>query len=226
MSRAATTRSKTTPAPRPQLRVVEGRKAAATVAAPSSTGYGKDALVERFTPLVRHVVKRVAATLPRNVDLEDLFSAGVLGLLDAYAKFDADKGVKFETYAVWRIKGAVIDQLRSLDWASRSMRRKARDLDGVTRQLDQKLGRAASEEEVARAMKISREDYHRCATTSVARCSSRSTSRARRTARTPRRSPTTWPTRPWWTSRAASRPSRRAACCSAPSTRCRSRSAS
>lgn len=161
MSRAATTRSKTTPATRPQLRVVEGRKAAATVAAPSSTGYAKDALVERFTPLVRHVVKRVAATLPRNVDLEDLFSAGVLGLLDAYAKFDADKGVKFETYAVWRIKGAVIDQLRSLDWASRSMRRKARDLDGVTRQLDQKLGRAASEEEVARAMKISREDYHR-----------------------------------------------------------------
>jgi RNA polymerase sigma factor for flagellar operon FliA len=161
MSRAATTRSKTAPATRPQLRVVPGRKAAAPVAAPSSTGYAKDALVERFTPLVRHVVKRVAATLPRNVDLEDLFSAGVLGLLDAYAKFDADKGVKFETYAVWRIKGAVIDQLRSLDWASRSMRRKARDLDGVTRQLDQKLGRAASEEEVARAMKISREDYHR-----------------------------------------------------------------
>ncbi|HET7224274.1 MAG TPA: FliA/WhiG family RNA polymerase sigma factor, partial [Candidatus Eisenbacteria bacterium] len=112
-------------------------------------------------PLVRHVVERVAATLPRNVDHEDLYSAGVLGLLDAHAKFDARKGVKFETYAVWRIKGAVLDQLRALDWVSRSMRRKARTLDGVTRKLDQKLGRAASEDEVARELKMSRSDFYR-----------------------------------------------------------------
>ncbi|HYM81484.1 MAG TPA: FliA/WhiG family RNA polymerase sigma factor [Candidatus Limnocylindria bacterium] len=123
--------------------------------------HSKDDLLKRFAPLVRHVVERVAATLPRNVDHEDLFSAGVLGLLDAYAKFDAGKGVKFETYAVWRIKGAVLDQLRALDWASRSMRRKARTLDGVTRKLDQKFGRAASDEEVAREMKLSRGDYYR-----------------------------------------------------------------
>ena len=71
-------------------------------------------------PTEAHVVERVAATLPRNVDHEDLYSAGVLGLLDAHAKFDTHKGVKFETYAVWRIKGAVLDQLRALDWASRS----------------------------------------------------------------------------------------------------------
>ena len=99
--------------------------------------------------------------LPRNVDHEDLYSAGVLGLLDAHAKFDAGKGVKFETYAVWRIKGAVLDQLRALDWVSRSMRRKARNLDGVTRKLDQKLGRAASEDEVAREMKMTRGDFYR-----------------------------------------------------------------
>jgi RNA polymerase sigma factor for flagellar operon FliA len=123
--------------------------------------YSKDDLLKRFAPLVRHVVERVAATLPRNVDHEDLYSAGVLGLLDAHAKFDQRKGVKFETYAVWRIKGAVLDQLRALDWASRSMRRKARNLDGVTRKLDQKLGRAASDEEVAKEMKISRGDYYR-----------------------------------------------------------------
>src|SRR5204863_2563147 len=75
--------------------------------------------------------------------------------------FDTRKGVKFETYAVWRIKGAVLDQLRALDWASRSMRRKARNLDGVTRKLDQKLGRAASEEEVAREMKMPTTDFYR-----------------------------------------------------------------
>ena len=104
----------------------------------------REDLLRRFAPLVRHVVERVATTLPRTVDHEDLYSAGVLGLLDAHAKFDVRKGVKFETYAVWRIRGAVLDQLRALDWVSRSMRRKARNLDGITRKLDQKLGRAAS----------------------------------------------------------------------------------
>ena len=123
--------------------------------------YSKDDLLKRFAPLVRHVVERVAVTLPRNVDHEDLYSAGVLGLLDAHAKFDPRKGVKFETYAVWRIKGAVLDQLRALDWVSRSMRRKARNLDGITRKLDQRLGRAASEDEVAREMKMSRGDFYR-----------------------------------------------------------------
>jgi RNA polymerase sigma factor FliA len=128
---------------------------------PKPVTYSKDELLKRFSPLVRHVVERVATTLPRNVDHEDLYSAGVLGLLDAHAKFDPRKGVKFETYAVWRIKGAVLDQLRALDWVSRSMRRKARNLDGVTRRLDQKLGRAASEDEVAREMKMSRGDFYR-----------------------------------------------------------------
>lgn len=151
---------------RPVLKVVAGRKATAAAAPapeppPTPVTYDKNDLLKRFAPLVRHVVERVAATLPRNVDHEDLYSAGVLGLLDAHAKFDTGKGVKFETYAVWRIKGAVLDQLRALDWASRSMRRKARNLDGVTRKLDQKLGRAASEEEVARELKMSREDFYR-----------------------------------------------------------------
>ena len=106
---------------------------------PPPVTYSKDDLLKRFAPLVRHVVERVAVTLPRNVDHQDLYSAGVLGLLDAHAKFDPGKGVKFETYAVWRIKGAVLDQLRALDWVSRSMRRKARNLDGITRKLDQRL---------------------------------------------------------------------------------------
>ena len=142
----------------PSMRLV---KRTAPAPAPLPVTYSKDDLLKRFAPLVRHVVERVAATLPRNVDHEDLYSAGVLGLLDAHAKFDTSKGVKFETYAVWRIKGAVLDQLRALDWVSRSMRRKARNLDGITRKLDQKLGRAASEDEVAREMKMSRGDFYR-----------------------------------------------------------------
>src|SRR5580765_7483828 len=133
----------------------------ALAAVPKAIIYTKDELLTRFAPLVRHVVERIAATLPKNVDHEDLYSAGVLGLLDAHAKFDPRKGVKFETYAVWRIKGAVLDQLRALDWVSRSMRRKARNLDGVTRKLDQKMGRDASEEEVAREMKMSTPDFYR-----------------------------------------------------------------
>ena len=151
--------SQPAPAPRARLRPVRPKRPLKSATPPVL--YGKDDLLRRFAPLVRHVVERVAATLPRNVDHEDLYSAGVLGLLDAHAKFDLSKGVKFETYAVWRIKGAVLDQLRALDWASRSMRRKARTLDGVTQRLDQKLGRAASEEELARAMKMRRSDFYR-----------------------------------------------------------------
>jgi RNA polymerase sigma factor for flagellar operon FliA len=146
--------------PATSLRLVP-RRGERGVPVPAPVTYSKDDLLKRFAPLVRHVVERVAATLPRNVDHEDLYSAGVLGLLDAHAKFDTRKGVKFETYAVWRIKGAVLDQLRALDWVSRSMRRKARNLDGITRRLDQKLGRAASETEVAREMKMSRGDFYR-----------------------------------------------------------------
>jgi RNA polymerase sigma factor for flagellar operon FliA len=159
MSRAATVPISTRPTIVPRLSKRARKPALALV--PKPVTYSKDELLQRFAPLVRHVVERVASTLPRNVDHEDLYSAGVLGLLDAHAKFDPRKGVKFETYAVWRIKGAVLDQLRALDWVSRSMRRKARNLDGVTRKLDQKLGRAASEDEVAREMKMSRGDFYR-----------------------------------------------------------------
>ncbi len=174
-SRTATTRSATAPRsrgpaaapPRPAAPNPGARTPAALPAnlhllpVPDPVTYSKEDLLRRFAPLVRHVVERVASTLPRNVDHEDLYSAGVLGLLDAHAKFDRRKGVKFETYAVWRIKGAVLDQLRALDWVSRSMRRKARNLDGVTRALDQKLGRAASEDELARELKMTRPDFYR-----------------------------------------------------------------
>jgi RNA polymerase sigma factor for flagellar operon FliA len=121
----------------------------------------REECLKRYLPLVRYVVERVASGLPHYVDHEDLHSAGVLGLLHAYDKFDARKGTKFETYAVWRIKGAVLDQLRSLDWASRSTRRMGREAEACARALDQKLGRAATDREVARAMGLPVADYHR-----------------------------------------------------------------
>ena len=163
MPRAATTASARRPVSRTATRRASLRRNLARPAAVATLAvtYSKEDLLRRFAPLVRHVVERVAANLPRNVDHEDLYSAGVLGLLDAHAKFDLRKGVKFETYAVWRIKGAVLDQLRALDWVSRSMRRKARNLDGITRKLDQRLGRAASEDEVAKEMKMSRTEFYR-----------------------------------------------------------------
>lgn len=121
----------------------------------------RERLLERYTPLIKYVVERLSVGLPKNVDHDDLMSAGILGLLDAYDKFDENKGTKFETYAVWRIKGAVLDQLRALDWASRSVRRKAREVEVSTRRLDQRLGRAATDVEVAKEAKMTLADYHR-----------------------------------------------------------------
>jgi RNA polymerase sigma factor for flagellar operon FliA len=145
---------------RPPLALVP-RPAEAPKAAEPVVRVPRERLLERYTPLIRYVVERLSVGLPKNVDHDDLMSAGVLGLLDAYDKFDSGKGTKFETYAVWRIKGAVLDQLRALDWASRSVRRKAREVEASTRRLDQRLGRAATDEEVAKEAKMSLADYHR-----------------------------------------------------------------
>jgi RNA polymerase sigma factor for flagellar operon FliA len=121
----------------------------------------REECLHRYLPLVRYVVERVASGIPRHVDHEDLVSAGVLGLLNAYDKFDNGKGTKFETYAVWRIRGAVLDQLRSLDWASRSTRRMGREMETCARALDQEFGRTATDQEIARAMQIKLADYYR-----------------------------------------------------------------
>jgi RNA polymerase sigma factor for flagellar operon FliA len=148
-------------APAPRKGVVLMTRAEEAAATGPIPRVPREQLLERYTPLVKYVVERLAVGLPKNVDHADLRSAGVLGLLDAYDKFDAGKGTKFETYAVWRIKGAVLDQLRALDWASRSVRRKAREVDASMRRLDQRLGRQASEEEIAKEAKMPLADYHR-----------------------------------------------------------------
>jgi RNA polymerase sigma factor for flagellar operon FliA len=115
----------------------------------------KEIALSKYAPLVKYVVDRLALHLPKSVERDDLTSAAIIGLFDALEKFDAGKGTKFETYAIWRIRGAILDELRSLDWASRSIRRKARTVEEAARGLGQKLGRAATEEEVAEALNLS-----------------------------------------------------------------------
>ena len=115
----------------------------------------KEVALTKYAPLVKYVVDRLALHLPKSVERDDLVSAAIIGLFDAMEKYDASKGTKFETYAIWRIRGAILDELRSLDWASRSIRRKARNVEEVARDLGQRLGRAATEEEVAEALNLS-----------------------------------------------------------------------
>lgn len=118
----------------------------------------REQLVTGYLPLVKFVAGRVRMTLPAFVDEDDLVGYGVLGLLDAVAKFDPARGVKFETYAVTRIRGAILDGLRALDWVPAHVRQRVRDLQAAYARLEGQLGRPATEEEVAKEMGITLEE--------------------------------------------------------------------
>ena len=109
----------------------------------------KEQIVIEHTPLIRYIVNRIAVRLPSHIDLDDLHNTGVIGLMDAIEKYDPEKNCKFKTYAEFRIKGAILDQLRSLDWVPRSVRQKGRRLERAYGEVEQRLGRSASEDEVA-----------------------------------------------------------------------------
>ncbi|MCX7971553.1 MAG: FliA/WhiG family RNA polymerase sigma factor [Negativicutes bacterium] len=117
----------------------------------------KEKLVEIYLPLVRWVVGRVAIGLPPHVDRDDLLGCAYVGLLEAMSRFDHNRGLKFETYAVIRIRGAVIDALRAQDWLSPTLRQKARQYEQTLAELEGRLGRAASDSEVAAVMGITTE---------------------------------------------------------------------
>lgn len=125
------------------------------------TSEGRDALVVAYQPLVRAVAGRLAATMPSSVDVQDLVGYGNFGLIDAIDKFDPARGVKFETYAVQRIRGTIIDELRALDWAPRSVRSKARALETAGELLEHQLGRPPTEEELATAVGMSTSELRR-----------------------------------------------------------------
>src|SRR2546421_12907499 len=124
------------------------------------TAAERDTLITETLPLIKHIAHRVATRLPSNVEIRDLINAGVLGLLDAIEKFEPERNVKFKTYAEVRIRGAILDSLRNLDWAPRSLRKKSKDLEKIYAELTQKLGRPATEEEVSEAMGGNIEDFH------------------------------------------------------------------
>jgi len=124
------------------------------------TSVEREALILEHLALIKHVAHRVATRLPSSVEIGDLVNAGVIGLLDAVDKFEPERGVKFKTYAELRVRGAIIDSLRTLDWAPRSLRRRGRDLERVYGELEQKLGRPATDEEVSEALGQNLEDLH------------------------------------------------------------------
>jgi len=110
-------------------------------------------------PIVRFLARRIHERLPQHVDIEDLVSAGVVGLMDAFAKFDPAKKVQFRSYAQFRIRGAILDSLRLLDWSPRELRRKGRAVEEAIRQVTARLGRAPGEGEVAAEMGLGLDEY-------------------------------------------------------------------
>jgi RNA polymerase sigma factor for flagellar operon FliA len=120
----------------------------------------REVLILHYAPLVKYTAGRVAVSLPSTVDFDDLVSCGTVGLIDAVEKFEPERAVKFETYALARIRGAIIDGLRMLDWVPRSLRQKARQFEAVSQRLESSLGRAATDPELARALELSLDQYN------------------------------------------------------------------
>ncbi|MBI4885382.1 MAG: FliA/WhiG family RNA polymerase sigma factor [Actinobacteria bacterium] len=119
----------------------------------------RERLIVHYSPLVKFVAGRIGAGLPNSVDNGDLVSAGVFGLIDAVERFDPARGVKFETFAVPRIRGAVFDGLRALDWVPRSVRSRAREVEAAFQELEGKHGRAPTDDELSKHLKLSSVDF-------------------------------------------------------------------
>src|SRR5450756_1437077 len=120
----------------------------------------REELILNYSPLVKYVAGRLSANLPQTVDNADLISYGIFGLIDAIEKFDTERGIKFETYAIARIKGAIIDELRAMDWVPRSVRSRARDIERAYITLETKLRRTPKDAEVAHELGIPIKELH------------------------------------------------------------------
>ena len=123
-----------------------------------ATPDARERLILHYSPLVKFVAGRVASGLPQNIEQGDLVSYGIFGLIDAIDKFDLERGFKFETYAIARIKGAIIDELRSIDWVPRSVRAKARSIERAYSKLENELRRSPEDKEVAAELGVSQEE--------------------------------------------------------------------
>jgi RNA polymerase sigma factor for flagellar operon FliA len=128
----------------------------------------RNILMENYLHLVRYNAERIHIKLPDEVELDDLMSAGIFGLMDAIAAFDMDRGVKFETYCAPRIRGAILDELRSMDWVPRLVRSRSAKVDSAAKQLETELGRAPTKEELASRLQVSMAEYEKMAKDSSA----------------------------------------------------------
>jgi RNA polymerase sigma factor for flagellar operon FliA len=126
----------------------------------SPTNSTRERLVLEYAPLIKYIAQKIAARLPANIELDDLISSGVIGLMDAIEKYDASRDNKFKTYAEFRIRGAILDELRAQDWVPRSVREKAKVLERCYAKIEQSQGRQATDEEVCKELNISQDEYH------------------------------------------------------------------
>jgi len=126
-----------------------------------STGdvQARERLVVAYSPLVKYVAGRMASGLPAHVEEADLISYGLVGLISAIQRFEPEREIKFETYAITRIKGAIIDELRSLDWVPRSVRARAREIEKANAKLEHRLQRAPTDEEMASELKVTPDEF-------------------------------------------------------------------
>jgi RNA polymerase sigma factor for flagellar operon FliA len=123
----------------------------------------RNILMENYLHLVRYNAERIHVKLPDEVELDDLMSAGIFGLMDAIAAFDLDRGVKFETYCAPRIRGAILDELRSMDWVPRLVRSRAHKLDNASKELEVEMGRTPTNDEIAKRLKVSMGEFEKMA---------------------------------------------------------------
>ncbi|MGQ9687605.1 MAG: FliA/WhiG family RNA polymerase sigma factor [Desulfobaccales bacterium] len=120
----------------------------------------QEQMVVQYAPLIKYIASRLALRLPSHISLDDLISSGIIGLIDAIRKFDPTKNISFKTYAEFRIKGAILDELRSLDWIPRSVRKKSHVLEKTYSELEKNLGRPAEPEEVCEALGLELEEFY------------------------------------------------------------------
>lgn len=119
----------------------------------------RDYFVIKYAPLVKYVAGKVSMGMPQNIEFEDLVSYGIFGLLDAIGKFNPERGIKFKTYAMTRIRGSIFDELRSIDWIPRSIRQKAKQIEQIIADLENKLGRTVEDEEIAKELGVSSGEF-------------------------------------------------------------------
>ena len=124
------------------------------------TADNREEVIIRYSPMIKYVANRIAMRLPPHIEVDDLISVGVLGLMDAISKYDSSRGAKFKTYAEFRVRGAILDELRAMDWVPRSIRQKASSVDKVVQSLQVKLSRSPEDQEVAKEMGVSLEQFH------------------------------------------------------------------